>query len=47
MRGLSYRPGKSWPRNPQPSYNRSADPATVRQRTRSFGPPITPDSLGR
>jgi hypothetical protein len=41
MRGLSYRPGKSWPRNPRPH-----DPALVRQRTRAQGPSITPTSLG-
>lgn len=41
MRGLSYRPGKSWPRNPAP-----VDPAVVRQRTRSHGRPITPNGMG-
>jgi hypothetical protein len=46
MRGLSYRPGKSWPRNPQPQQHRSPDPADVRQRTRAQGPPITPVGLG-
>jgi hypothetical protein len=41
MRGLSYRPGKRWPRNPIPD-----DPALVRQRVRSEGPPVVPSSLG-
>jgi hypothetical protein len=46
MRGLSYRPGKSWPRNPQPAINEAPDPAVVRQRIRAHGRPITPSSLG-
>jgi len=41
MRGLSYRPGKSWPRNPVPT-----DPSVVRQRTRSHGRPIPPGGMG-
>ncbi len=41
MRGLSYRPGKSWPRNPVPS-----DPSMVRQRTRAHGHPISPGGMG-
>ena len=41
MRGLSYRPGKSWPRNPVRS-----DPSVVRQRTRSHDRPITPGGMG-
>lgn len=41
MRGLSYRPGKSWPRNPvQP------DPALVRERTRAGDRPISSGGLG-
>jgi hypothetical protein len=46
MRGMSYRPGKSWPRNPQPSNNQAPDPAVVRQRIRAHGRPITPTGLG-
>jgi hypothetical protein len=46
MRGLSYRPGKSWPRNPQPRNNRVPDPAVVRQRMRSQGRPIPPQGMG-
>jgi hypothetical protein len=42
MRGLSYRPGKSWPRNPVPP-----DPARVRQRARSEAWPVTPNGMGR
>lgn len=41
MRGLSYRPGKSWPRNPVPP-----DPETVRSRTRSFDRPVPPQGMG-
>ena len=46
MRGLSYRPGKSWPRNPQTPNNQPTDPAVIRQRTRSHGRPITPNGMG-
>ena len=42
MRGMSFRPGKSWPRNPV-----RPDPEVVRQRTRAYGPPVTPNDLGR
>jgi len=41
MRGLSHRPGKSWPRNPV-----HTDPEVVRQRIRSAGLPVSPGSLG-
>jgi hypothetical protein len=46
MRGMSYRPGKSWPRNPRPLNNQPPDPAIVRQRIRTHGRPITPSGLG-
>ena len=42
MRGLRYGLGKSWPRTPAPP-----DPEMVRRRTRSFGPPLTPNGMGR
>jgi|1186.fasta_scaffold125145_3 hypothetical protein len=41
MRGLSYRPGKSWPRNPLPR-----DPEVVRQHIRAQDRPVSPGSLG-
>ncbi len=46
MRGLRYRPGMSWPRNPARGGS-GTDPETVRRRTRAAGPPITPNALGR
>jgi hypothetical protein len=41
MRGLSFRPGKSWPRNPVPP-----DPEIVRDRTRATGAPIPYQRMG-
>ena len=46
MRGLSYRPGKSWPRNPHASSNQSSEPSVIRQRTRSHDRPIPPGGMG-